>query len=156
LKNLGFTFLYNRVPNQIILDITSDTGTVKTTTIDLIGKANRPAINIQRSSANGLSSHIAKIKVTLVGQQDTDVRLARMYANSFFTGGVKYLSNGGGVMAGDIDFNKFKAIRKVWDSGTTANRPINPAQYQEFFDTSIGKPIWYVGAVWKDAAGTTV
>lgn len=40
--------------------------------------------------------------------------------------------------------------------GTTAARPVTPAQYTNYFDTTLGLPIWYVGAVWVDAAGVTV
>lgn len=41
-------------------------------------------------------------------------------------------------------------------SGTTAQRPVAPVTAQRFYDTTIGKPIWWNGTVWKDAAGTTV
>lgn len=41
-------------------------------------------------------------------------------------------------------------------SGLTAERPtVNQIGYQ-YFDTTLGKPIWWNGTVWKDAAGTTV
>lgn len=35
-------------------------------------------------------------------------------------------------------------------------RPTNPTIGYQFFDTTIGKPIWYNGASWVDATGTTV
>lgn len=38
----------------------------------------------------------------------------------------------------------------------TTHRPTNAAEGQQFFDTTIGKPIWRAGSVWKDAAGVTV
>jgi hypothetical protein len=40
--------------------------------------------------------------------------------------------------------------------GTTAQRPGTPVLYQNYFDTTLGKPIWYNGSVWKDATGATV
>ncbi|MGC5078449.1 glycosyl hydrolase family 28-related protein [Agrococcus sp. DT81.2] len=43
-------------------------------------------------------------------------------------------------------------------AGTTAERPVAssvPAGAQ-WFDTTLGKPIWSSGSVWKDAAGATV
>ncbi|WP_175502224.1 hypothetical protein [Cytobacillus oceanisediminis] len=42
-------------------------------------------------------------------------------------------------------------------SGTTANRPsVNEVGFQ-YFDTTLGKPIWYKGSgVWVDAVGTSV
>lgn len=50
----------------------------------------------------------------------------------------------------------FRANRSV-SSGTTAQRPnIDLFVNQQYFDTTLGKPIWWNGSVWKDAAGTTV
>ena len=41
--------------------------------------------------------------------------------------------------------------------GTTANRPAIQLQIgQQFYDTTLGIPIWYNGTVWKNASGTTV
>jgi hypothetical protein len=47
--------------------------------------------------------------------------------------------------------------------GTTANRPVDVPGYpvvtgQIFFDTTLGKPIWYKAATsqWVDATGTPV
>ena len=42
-------------------------------------------------------------------------------------------------------------------SGTTAKRPTLQLQVgQQYFDTTLGIPIWYNGTVWKNASGTTV
>jgi len=42
-------------------------------------------------------------------------------------------------------------------SGTTANRPTLQVQVgQQYYDTTLGIPIWYNGTVWKNASGTTV
>lgn len=42
-------------------------------------------------------------------------------------------------------------------SGTTAQRPTYSLFIGRFFfDTTLGKPIWWNGTVWKDATGTTV
>lgn len=41
-------------------------------------------------------------------------------------------------------------------SGTTAGRPLVATIGYEYFDTTIGKPIWWKGAGWVDAMGTTV
>lgn len=40
--------------------------------------------------------------------------------------------------------------------GTTANRPSSPADFEFYFDTDLGKPIWYDGSNWVDATGSTV
>ena len=46
-------------------------------------------------------------------------------------------------------------------SGTTANRPVSTVQVplaigQFYYDTTLDRPIWYNGTVWKKADGTTV
>lgn len=46
-------------------------------------------------------------------------------------------------------------------SGTTANRPSNTVQVplatgQFYYDTTLDRPIWWNGTVWKKADGTTV
>jgi hypothetical protein len=38
--------------------------------------------------------------------------------------------------------------------GTTAERPVTPILYQSFFDTTLGKPVWFDGTNWVDGAGT--
>lgn len=44
----------------------------------------------------------------------------------------------------------------VYRAGTTANRPASPVTGQMYFDTTVGKPIWYNGSAWVDATGSTV
>jgi hypothetical protein len=39
-------------------------------------------------------------------------------------------------------------------AGGTVSRPVAPAIGQPYFDTTLGKPVWWSGAGWKDAAGT--
>ena len=46
-------------------------------------------------------------------------------------------------------------------SGVTADRPIDTVQIplpigQFYYDTTLDRPIWYNGTVWKKADGTTV
>ena len=41
-------------------------------------------------------------------------------------------------------------------SGNTANRPANVSVGLQYFDTTLGKPIYYNGTNWVDATGTTV
>jgi hypothetical protein len=47
------------------------------------------------------------------------------------------------------------------DSGTTTNRPISTVQVPLptgyfYYDTTLDRPIWWNGTVWKKADGTTV
>jgi hypothetical protein len=42
-------------------------------------------------------------------------------------------------------------------AGTTAERPTTDLQIgQQYFDTTIGRPIWWNGSNWINAAGTVV
>lgn len=41
-------------------------------------------------------------------------------------------------------------------SGTSSERPIEPLVGKMFYDTTLNKPIWFNGSVWKDAIGTEV
>jgi hypothetical protein len=46
-------------------------------------------------------------------------------------------------------------------SGVTANRPVDSVQAplavgQFYYDTTLDRPIWWNGTVWKKADGTTV
>ncbi|MGW6383129.1 hypothetical protein [Peribacillus butanolivorans] len=42
------------------------------------------------------------------------------------------------------------------NANTTADRPASPPIGYQFFDTTLGKPVWYSGTVWKDAIGNIV
>jgi len=52
------------------------------------------------------------------------------------------------------------AIAIINASGTTASRPTPAYVGQQYFDATLGKPIWCkqctVPVIWVDAAGTTV
>jgi len=37
-----------------------------------------------------------------------------------------------------------------------SSRPANPSIGPAFYDTSLGKPIWWNGAIWTDAFGVAV
>jgi hypothetical protein len=51
----------------------------------------------------------------------------------------------------------FTYIAKNQGYNTTSNRPINGMRTGDvFFDTTIGKPIWYTGSGWVDATGSAV
>lgn len=53
--------------------------------------------------------------------------------------------------------DNFLVAISVPESGPTADRPItNLAIGQQFFDTTLGIPIWYDGTNWVDATGATV
>jgi hypothetical protein len=51
-----------------------------------------------------------------------------------------------------------QSVTSLQPSGNiTRNRPVNPALYSIFFDTTLNKPIWFVGqGKWRDATGALV
>lgn len=103
LKNIGLVFGNDRIPENIIIEVESNTGKVSTTNLDMTKKGNRPYIFIKRNTTNGLNVHISKIRVTLIGQVNSDVRLARMVASSFYMNGNVYVSTAGGKITGELD-----------------------------------------------------
>lgn len=40
--------------------------------------------------------------------------------------------------------------------GATSERPSPATLYQSYYDTTLGKPIWWDGIEWKDSTGATV
>jgi len=53
--------------------------------------------------------------------------------------------------------DSFTQAASIPDSGTKTQRPVeNLLVGQQFFDTTLGIPIWWNGTVWKNASGTTV
>jgi hypothetical protein len=51
----------------------------------------------------------------------------------------------------------FLILQASSQSGTTADRPTKGLYVgRTYFDTTIGKPIWYEGPGWVDATGTGV
>jgi hypothetical protein len=40
--------------------------------------------------------------------------------------------------------------------GATGERPVTPSIGWQFYDQSLGKPIWWDGATWRDATGGAV
>lgn len=79
-------------------------------------------------------------------------------------GGTQYIVRGwyrlreGTTFVNNVDWIEDKAYySNLIDQGdTTANRPLTPVNYQRYFDTTLGKPIWWNGTNWVDAAGTIV
>jgi hypothetical protein len=53
--------------------------------------------------------------------------------------------------------DSFTQAASIPDSGKTTQRPTaNLLLGQQFYDTTLGIPIWWNGTVWKNASGTTV
>lgn len=58
----------------------------------------------------------------------------------------------------DIPLDDFQVVNRGYVNlgGTTAGRPGSPSKYQQYFDTDVGKPIFYNGSAWVDATGTAI
>ncbi len=54
------------------------------------------------------------------------------------------------------EYAKDKAVSALRIGGTTANRPDSADTFTIYFDTDLGKPLWYDGLNWVDATGTVV
>jgi hypothetical protein len=61
--------------------------------------------------------------------------------------------NEGAPTAGDYLVANGTEWNAVAMSGATGARPGSPVAGQSFFDTTIGKPVWWSGAAWVDATG---
>lgn len=48
------------------------------------------------------------------------------------------------------------AVTELRQGGPTADRPAGPDSFEMYFDTTLGKPIWWSGLNWVDATGATV
>ena len=54
------------------------------------------------------------------------------------------------------DNNQLVPRKFVTANGATTARPVSPVIGQFYYDTTIGKPIWWNGTLWKDAQNNTV
>lgn len=71
---------------------------------------------------------------------------------------IKFEMSSGSVSSwgADADYVPLLARTPRYRDGATADRPGNPIKGEMFFDTDLGKPIWYNGTGWVDATGGSV
>lgn len=152
-------------PTNVSGVITSASGTVtlvtptkntllSPTTVALLSAAQTwTAQQVFERAASGQGA----IQVKVTGEANPKIFLA--------TDGRQYFGPGGAT--GVADYIEYKAANAIglragtaWrlGSGTSASRPdaATVGAGAEWYDTTLGKPIWSNGSVWKDAAGTTV
>ena len=58
--------------------------------------------------------------------------------------------------SGNTNYGRIKFISVGLDEGPTSRRPTNMNVGFQFFDTTLGKPIYWNGTAWVDATGTSV
>lgn len=73
------------------------------------------------------------------------------HGSSSHSGAIGTLSQISDVTRTVADLNSF-----LPSAGNTAGRPASPSAGREYFDTTLGKPIWYNGTAWVDATGSAV
>lgn len=108
-----------------------------------------PAVGSQFATALNTGIVNLNTNVTSIGDQPTYGVVA--------TRGIVF--RGGSPIAGASgDFNTDGLIVEPdFQKGTTAQRPtLGLIAGQQYWDTTLAKPIWWNGSVWKDAANTTV
>jgi hypothetical protein len=54
------------------------------------------------------------------------------------------------------DTVKAATLQAVRRGGLTSLRPENPVTFEQYFDSTLGYPIWWNGAAWVDASGVEV
>jgi hypothetical protein len=73
-----------------------------------------------------------------------------------------YNNNSGEVTVSNTDPSKVSGnvvtlLNQRYSTGITSSRPVsNLVVGQQHYDTTLSKPVWWTGSVWKDAAGNTV
>ena len=45
---------------------------------------------------------------------------------------------------------------RLYATGSTVGRPLEPRVGQQYFDTTLNKPVFFSGTAWVDATGTEV
>lgn len=45
---------------------------------------------------------------------------------------------------------------RMYATGSTVGRPLEPKVGQQYFDTTLNKPVFFSGTAWVDATGTEV
>jgi lysophospholipase L1-like esterase len=65
-------------------------------------------------------------------------------------------SSGNAGFVGNVSASFVSATQLGSGSGATGSRPTAAGVGARWYDTTLGRPIWWNGSVWKDAAGNTV
>lgn len=108
-------------------------------------KINQIAMNYNRSASGPASWTNPRTSATYSVTSGGDVTLA------------KKIRNDKKAVFGTLDIVDEVNLKLKRQSGTTAQRPTSElAVGDTYLDTTLGKPIWYTGSGWVDAAGTSV
>ncbi|MFN4249656.1 right-handed parallel beta-helix repeat-containing protein [Deinococcus sp.] len=99
----------------------------------------------------GAELQLLNYPVRLGGTFDKPLRLSNTYVFAGNGNRLRYATSAPGAITDGVQLQDCSA-------GPTANRPTTTVAGQQFFDTTLGKPIWRNGtnAAWVDATGATV
>lgn len=75
--------------------------------------------------------------------------------NPYARTGAMMLDSGKDLFMGKSEKRGWKPLAEII-SGDTANRPVVTEVGYCYFDTTLQKPLWWGGSVWKDSTGATV
>lgn len=145
---------------------------VENVSIDTVKYINLSGIAHRRGVQLAYCSNTNVLDVTIEGSIDIGVHLidctgrntvSMVYSPGATTAAVTN-SNSTDVTVMNCNTTQVSAVTTpAWQNskmtvGTTANRPTvgRTPYFTQYFDTTITKPIWWDGSVWKDATGTTV
>jgi hypothetical protein len=157
---LDFTHNFVSASNIQSIDVANKTITLKTA----IGKT--IAAGTKCSLGNDTSGSFVYL--------NTNFTITNQFASQKFIVDLRNVTNAKHIrylsmylaLNGATDNNDFLAVRRIRireidasiPYGPTASRPVYSSHEigKSFFDTTLNKPIWWNGSVWKDATGTTV
>ena len=162
IPEVGITFSNARIPRFVKIEFTSSPTSTAYELLYSTTTNNKYFVNREISLTGAI---IGRLRITLadgivhptLNPQGT-IGVGAIYMYQIGSLGNYYLPKAGGKVFGAIDMNTQMIQNKVWHNGTTAQRPTVTVPFQEFYDTTLRKPIWRNAANngWVDANGTTV
>lgn len=110
----------------------------------------------------GLDSETGNLGIYLSRSADVDIINNDIYVVKEISGSALSAGNARGdvynnkVNKGDVYPSYATSPYPAYTNGQTSLRPTNVSVGFEFFDTTLGKPIYWNGSAWVDATGATV
>ena len=76
--------------------------------------------------------------------------------DDWHTEGLRYLGDYSANGLSNHGYRHIPDCGTVWNNGVTGSRPSTPLTGQQYFDTTLGHPIWYSGTNWVNATGAII
>lgn len=156
LHAVGINFVQNRMAQEVKIEAWD--GSAWQTLYETTQNGNNQVmVDTQQSASLVNHSYRAdKLRYTIEVpfHASGDVWVERLWAYYSDKAGEGYVRADTGILYGSLDANSQRITNPK--GGTTGNRPGSPTTGEAYFDTTLSLPIWWDGANWIDAAGTTV